>query len=50
MTDFQLGTLLALPSPVDEALPVGGPWHVAADFILCLLPIAFLVLVTLVKR
>jgi hypothetical protein len=50
MTDYNVQTILALPPVVDEARPVIGPWHVAADFILCLLPIAFLVLVTLVKR
>lgn len=50
MAEFDLGSLLDLPPPVDEGLPVKGPWHVAADFIMCLLPIVFLVLVTLVKR
>jgi hypothetical protein len=50
MAEFNFATVIDNPPPDNEGQPILGPWHPAADFILCLLPITFLVLVTLVKK
>mmetsp|Transcript_11643 Transcript_11643/g.27656 ORF Transcript_11643/g.27656 Transcript_11643/m.27656 type:complete len:747 (+) Transcript_11643:267-2507(+) len=39
-----------MPVTVAEQLPFGGPWGPAMDVIICVLPLVFLVLVTLVPR